>query len=129
MPARTVPQIPGRVADPPDDITVREVPTDGTAASFPSADGKCVHGRRRTPDGDISTMRFVPEASEARPEQPSRLDIIDDRISEPFDAVERIEDRLPCDVETERAAATRGKAVEANAAERPHGFRARYDPA
>lgn len=114
MPTRTVPQIPGRVVDSLDDITVQEVPTDGTMALFPAADGKCIYGKRRTPDGDISTMRFVPEASEAQPEQPSRLDIIDDRISELFDAVERIEDRLPYDVETKRTAAMRRKA---NAAE------------
>lgn len=33
-------------------------------ASFPSADGKCVYGKRWTPDGDVLTMRFVPEAIE-----------------------------------------------------------------
>lgn len=116
MPTRTVPQISGRAVDSPDGIAVREVPTDGTMASFPAADGKCIHSRRWTPDGDISTMRFVPEASGARPRQPSQLDIIDDRISEPFDAVERIEGRLPYGAETERPSATRGKAVKANAA-------------
>lgn len=107
---------PSRIVDSPDGITVREVPTDGTVASFPAADGPCVYGERRTPDGDILTMRFVPEASGAQPEQPSRLDIIGDRISDLFDAVERIGDRLPYDVETKRTAATRGKAVKANAA-------------
>lgn len=117
MPTRMVPQISGRVVNSLDDITVQEVPTDGTVALFPSADGKCIYGKRWTPDGNIATMRFVPEASEAQPKQPSRLDIIDDRISELFDAVERIEDRLPYDVETKRTATTRGKAVEANAAE------------
>lgn len=62
-------------------------------------------------------MRFVPEASEAQPKQPSRLGIIDNRISELFDAVERIEGRLQYGVETKRAATARRKAVEANAAE------------
>ena len=87
------------------------MPTDGTMASFPAADGKCIYSKRWTPDGNILTMRFVPEASEAQPKRPSRLDIIDNRISEPFDAVERIEDRLPVGVETKRPAATRRKAV------------------
>lgn len=114
MPTRMVPQIPGRVVNSPDDITVQEVPTDGTVALFPSADGKCIYSKRWTPDGNISTMRFVPEA---QPAQPSRLDIIDDRISELFDVVERIEDRLPYDVETKRIATTRREAVEADAAE------------
>lgn len=117
MPTRMVPQISGRVVNSPDDITVQEVPTDGTVALFPAADGSCVYSKRWTPDGNILTMRFVPEASDDQPEQPSRLDIIDDRISELFDVVERIEDRLPYDVETKRTATTRGNAVEANAAE------------
>lgn len=85
-----VPQISGRVVNSLDDITVHEVPTDGAMALFPSADGKCIYSKRWTPDGNISTMRFVPEASEAQPKQPSQLDIIDNRISELFDAVERI---------------------------------------
>lgn len=117
MPTRIVPQISGRVVNSLDDITVQEVPTDGTVALFPSADGSCVYSKRWTPDGNILTMRFVPEASEAQPKQPSQLDIIDNRISELFDAVERIEDRLPYDVETKRSSATRRKAVKANAAE------------
>ena len=117
MPTRMVPQISGRVVNSLDDIIVPEVPTDGTVALFPSADGSCIYSKRWTPDGNISTMRFVPEASEAQPKQPSQLDIIDNRISELFDAVERIEDRLPYDVETKRTATTRGKTVNANAAE------------
>lgn len=117
MPARMVPQISGRVVNSLDDITVQEVPTDGTMALFPSADGSCIYSKRWTPDGNILTMRFVPEASEAQPKQPSQLDIIDNRISELFDAVERIEDRLPYDVETKRTTATRRKAVKENAAE------------
>lgn len=117
MSTRMVPQISGRVVNSLDDITVQEVPTDGTVALFPSADGSCVYSKRWTPDGNIATMRFVPEASEAQPKQPSKLDIIDNRISDLFDAVERIEDRLPYDVETKRSSATRRKAVKANAAE------------
>lgn len=116
MPTRMVPQISGRVVNSLDDITVQEVPTDGTVALFPAADGPCVYSKRWTPDGNILTMRFVPEASDGQPKQPSRLDIIDNRISEPFDVVERIEDRLPYDVETKRTATTRRKAVKANAA-------------
>lgn len=116
-PTRTMPQISGRVVNSLDDITVQEVPTDGTVALFPSADGTCVYSKRWTPDGNISTMRFVPEVQEAQPQQPSPLDVINDRISELFDVVERIEERLPYEVETKRPAATRRKAVKADAAE------------
>lgn len=117
MPTRIAPQIAGRVVNSVDDITVQEVPTDGTVALFPSADGSCIYSKRWTPDGNILTMRFVPEAQEAQPKQPSRLDVIDNRISELFDAVERIEERLPYDVESKRTTTTRRKAVKANAAE------------
>lgn len=117
MPARMVPQISGRVVNSLDDITVQEVPTDGTVALFPAADGSCIYSKRWTPDGNISTMRFVPDAQEAQPQQPSPLDVINDRISELFDVVERIEERLPYEVETKRPAATRRKAVKADAAE------------
>lgn len=116
-PTRTMPQISGRVVNSLDDITVQEVPTDGTVALFPSADGACVYSKRWTPDGNILTMRFVPEVQEAPPQQPSPLDVINDRISELFDVVERIEERLPYEVETKRQATTRRKAVKADAAE------------
>lgn len=72
MPARMVSQISGRVVNSLDDITVQEVPTDGTMALFPAADGKCIYSKRWTPGGNISTMRFVPEASEAQPKPPSQ---------------------------------------------------------
>ena len=49
MPARMMPQISGRVVNSPDDITVQEVPTDGTVALFPSADGPCIYSKRRCP--------------------------------------------------------------------------------
>lgn len=42
MPTRMVPQISGRVVNSLDDITVQEVPTDGTVALFPSAVAVCV---------------------------------------------------------------------------------------
>lgn len=116
-PTRTMPQISGRVVNSLDDITVQEVPTDGTVALFPSADGTCVYSKRWTPDGNISTMRFVPEVQETQPQQPSPLDVINDRISELFDVVERIEERLPYEVEAKRPATTRRKAVKADAAE------------
>lgn len=93
-PTRTAPQISGRVVNSLDDITVQEVPTDGTVALFPSADGACVYSKRWTPDGNILTMRFVPEAQEVQPQQPSTLDVINDRISELFDDVEQLGDAV-----------------------------------
>lgn len=56
--------ITGRIVSNAEEITVQEVPTDGSIAWFPSADGSCVYGKRWTPDGNITTLRFVPEAVE-----------------------------------------------------------------
>ena len=60
--------ITGRIVSNAEEIMVQEVPTDGSIAWFPSADGSCVYGKRWTPDGNITTLRFVPEAVE--PAQP-----------------------------------------------------------
>lgn len=62
------PGISGRVVTSPGEIQVQEVPTDGTVAWFPAADGSCVWGKRWTPDGSISTVRYVAEAKEAAPQ-------------------------------------------------------------
>ena len=62
------PGISGRVVTGPGEIQVQEVPTDGTVAWFPATDGSCVWGKRWTPDGSISTVRYVAEAQEAAPQ-------------------------------------------------------------
>ena len=106
--------ITGRVVNSLDEITVQEVPTDGTVAWFPSADGSCVYGKRWTPDGNITTMRFVPEAADTAPSQPDPFQLINDRISELFQLVEEIKDDMPMTVETHRTP-TKRKAVKTDA--------------
>lgn len=106
--------ITGRVVNSLDEITVQEVPTDGTVAWFPSADGSCVYGKRWTPDGNIMTMRFVPEAADAAPSQPDPFQVINDRISELFRLVEEIKDDMPMMVETCRTP-TKRKVVKTDA--------------
>lgn len=106
--------ITGRVVNSLDEITVQEVPTDGTVAWFPSADGSCVYGKRWTPDGNITTMRFVPEVADAAPSQPDPFQVINDRISELFQLVEEIKDDMPMAVETRRTP-TKRKVVKTDA--------------
>ena len=60
--------ITGRVVNSLDEITVQEVPTDGTVAWFPSADGSCIYGKRWNPSGKIETFRYLPESGGAEPE-------------------------------------------------------------
>lgn len=104
--SRTFPPITGRVVNSLDEITVQEVPTDGTVAWFPSADGSCVYGKRWTPDGNIMTMRFVPEAVDAAPSQPDPFQVINARIDELVELVEDISDNMPRSAETKRAQQT-----------------------
>lgn len=106
--------ITGRVVNSLDEITVQEVPTDGTVAWFPSADGSCIYGKRWTPDGNITTMRFVPEAADTAPSQPDPFQVINDRISELFQLVEEIKDDMPMTVETRRTP-TKRKVVKTDA--------------
>ena len=100
--SRTFSPITGRVVNSLDEITVQEVPTDGTVAWFPSADGSCVYGKRWTPDGNITTMRFVPEAADATPSQPDPFQLINARIDELVDLVEDISDNMPRPAGTKR---------------------------
>lgn len=58
--------ITGRIVNSPDEITIQEVPTDGTMGLFPSADGTCIYGKRWKPDGTIKTTRFVADSSEVQ---------------------------------------------------------------
>ena len=68
IPQASRPQMQGRTVASADEITVQEVPTDGTMGWFPAQDGSCVWGKRWTPDGSISTVRYVAEAQEAAPQ-------------------------------------------------------------
>ena len=71
--------ITGRVVNTPEEITPQEVPTDGSIAFFPAADNSCIYGKRWMPDGSISTVRFVPDASEIA-KQPDALEVLGEKI-------------------------------------------------
>lgn len=110
------PGITGRVVSSLDEIQVQEVPTDGTVAWFPSADGSCVYGKRWTPDGNITTMRFVPEAADTAPSQPDPFQLINARIDELVGLVEDISDNMPRPAETKRTQqTTKRRAVKTDA--------------
>lgn len=52
--------LPGRMVDKAEDITVGEVPLDGSLGLFPQKDGSCIYAKSWNPDGSIKTMKFVP---------------------------------------------------------------------
>lgn len=99
---QAVRQQPGlRTVSSADEITVQEVPTDGSIALFPLADGSAVIGKRWMPDGSISTIRFVPEPGAAdQPADPFQA--INDRIDSIFDALDDIRNNMPHETHTRR---------------------------
>lgn len=70
-------QIQGRTVTSPDEITVQEVPSDGSMALFPSADGSCIYGKRWESNGSISTFVYVQQQMER---QPDRIQDISDKL-------------------------------------------------
>lgn len=74
--------ITGRIVSNAEEITVQEVPTDGSIAWFPSADGSCVYGKRWTPDGNITTMRFVPETVESAQPAPDPIAELNGKVDQ-----------------------------------------------
>ena len=71
----------GRTVRSAQEVTPQEVPMDGTLALFPLADGTAIIGKRWTPEGTISEVRYVPEITEPRQEAPSFESTVLDRLS------------------------------------------------
>lgn len=103
--------ITGRVVSKPEEITVQEVPTDGTLAWFPSSDGSCVYAKRWTPDGSIVTMRYIPEHQDTQQKAADPIESINQRLSDMFDMLIDIRD----DVSAPTRTTTRRKAVKDDA--------------
>lgn len=62
----------GRTVGSPDEITVQEVPTDGTPAYFSLSDGSAIVAKRWLTDGSIETVKYVREG-ETKPAKPVQL--------------------------------------------------------
>ena len=78
----------GRTVRSAQEVTPQEVPMDGTLALFPLADGTAIIGKRWTPEGTISEVRYVPEVPVPEREKPTfeatvlgRLDGIEEAIA------------------------------------------------
>lgn len=87
------PPLYGRVVFNPEEITVQDVPTDGSAAFFPSADYSCVYARQWGNDGLIRPVKYVPEkVEEVNPVQNTNaLSVIIERL----DSIEKMLKRKP----------------------------------
>lgn len=74
QPVQTAPALPlrgiaGRLVNDASEITVNEVPTDGSIAMFPKNDGTCIYTKQWNSDGTIKTICFVPEDNNEIPQE------------------------------------------------------------
>ena len=61
--ANTQPQTASRIVNDFNEITVGDIPTNGTPGFFIKADGSEIQSRRWSDDGRILTSRYVPETA------------------------------------------------------------------
>lgn len=72
----------GRMISNPKEITPQEIPMDGSISLFPMQDGSAVYGKFWDSNGQINTIRFVPDnIADADPE-PDPFDKINKRFDE-----------------------------------------------
>lgn len=81
------PTLSGRCVGSPEEITVAEVPTDGTMGWYPATDGSCVWGKRWTGDGNIVTVKFVPDGQSKQDVDP--MEGIDAKLDEIISLLEQ----------------------------------------
>ena len=72
--------IPGRQVNSPQEIRPNEVPMDGTAAFFPMNDYSAIYIKAWGADGNIQTVRFVPESVETTQQGPSEFEQVMARL-------------------------------------------------
>lgn len=83
--------LPGRVIKPNETVTPQEVPMDGTASVFPVSDWSAVYVKTWTGDGQIRTIRYVPEAAteEQKPDTTlsDQIKELDRKVSQLMDSL------------------------------------------
>lgn len=68
----------GRAVSSLEEITVQEVPTDGSTGFFPMMDGSCIYAKKWNQNGTIDTVRYVPEIGQhVKSQQDSMAEKVD----------------------------------------------------
>lgn len=71
----------GRTVASLSEVTVNDVPSDGSTGFFPAADGSVVWAKRWMSDGSISTTAYVPEPVPEPAPEPDKMDAVLERLS------------------------------------------------
>lgn len=77
----------GHMITNPNEITPQEIPMDGSISLFPMQDGSAVYGKYWDNNGQLKTMRFIPENVE-QPQQ--ETDPVVAAMNERFDTLEKL---------------------------------------
>lgn len=70
----------GRMISDPNEITPQEIPMDGSISMFPMQDGSAVYGKFWDSNGQIKTIRFVPENVDQPQQQSDPFAAINSRL-------------------------------------------------
>lgn len=73
--------VPGRVVNHPQEIRPNEVPMDGTVAMFPLSDYSCIYLKAWGADGNIQTLRFIPEPVQQEQTGPTEFEQLMARLN------------------------------------------------
>ena len=87
--SRPVPTLQGRMVNGVDEITPQEVPMDGSVGLFPQNDYSCIYAKQWTKDGNIQTVRYVPEQPAVQTDQKTPLEEHLNRIEEKLEALDK----------------------------------------
>lgn len=88
--SRPVPTLQGRIVHQVEEITPQEVPMDGSVGLFPQNDYSCIYAKQWTKDGNIQTVRYVPEqVTPVQTDQKTPLEEHLDRIEEKLEALDK----------------------------------------
>lgn len=82
-------ELPGRIVSQVEEITPQEVPMDGSVGLFPQNDYSCIYAKQWTKDGNIQTVRYVPEQPAVQTDQKTPLEEHLDRIEEKLEALDK----------------------------------------
>lgn len=72
--------VPGRVVSSLSEVTVNDVPSDGSIGYFPARDGSCIWAKQWRGDGSIETVSYLPQPLPKQEKQHDRLDEIMERL-------------------------------------------------
>lgn len=88
--SRPVLTLQGRMVNGVDEITPQEVPMDGSVGLFPQNDYSCIYAKQWTKDGNIQTVRYVPEQpTPVQADQKTPLEEHLNRIEEKLEALDK----------------------------------------